>query len=124
MRHLEKGRVVIFAAGTGNPFFTTDSAASLRAVEINADLLIKATKVDGIYSADPVRDKTAIRYDVLSYDDVIERKLAVMDTTAIVLCRENNMPLRVLNMMQPGALLRTARGMPEGTLVTGFGEAQ
>ena len=124
VRHLEKGRVVIFAAGTGNPFFTTDSAASLRAVEINADLLIKATKVDGIYSADPVRDKSAIRYDVLSYDDVIERKLAVMDTTAIVLCRENNMPLRVLNMMQPGALLRTSRGMPEGTLVTGFGEAQ
>ena len=119
VRHLEKGRVVIFAAGTGNPFFTTDSAASLRAVEINADLLIKATKVDGIYSADPVRDKSAIRYDVLSYDDVIERKLAVMDTTAIVLCRENNMPLRVLNMMQPGALLRSARGMPEGTLVTG-----
>ena len=123
VRHLEKGRVVIFAAGTGNPFFTTDSAASLRAVEINADLLIKATKVDGVYSADPVRDKSAIRYDVLSYDDVIERKLAVMDTTAIVLCRENNMPLRVLNMMQPGALLRSARGMPEGTLVTGFGEA-
>ena len=117
VRHLEKGRVVIFAAGTGNPFFTTDSAASLRAVEINADLLIKATKVDGIYTADPVHDKTATRYDVLGYDEVIERKLAVMDTTAIVLCRENNMPLRVLNMMQPGALLRAARGMPEGTLV-------
>ncbi|MCY4155745.1 MAG: UMP kinase [Gammaproteobacteria bacterium] len=118
VRHLEKGRVVIFAAGTGNPFFTTDSAASLRAVEIDADLLIKATKVDGIYSADPMQDKAAIRFDVLGYDDVIERKLAVMDTTAIVLCRENNMPLRVLNMMQPGALLRAAQGLPEGTLVS------
>ncbi len=118
VRHLEKGRVVIFAAGTGNPFFTTDSAASLRAIEINADLLIKATKVDGVYSADPVQDKSAKRFDALSYDEIIEQKLAVMDTTAIVLCRENNMPLRVLDMMQPGALLRTARGMNEGTLVT------
>ncbi|MFQ5661158.1 MAG: UMP kinase [Gammaproteobacteria bacterium] len=117
VRHLEKGRIVIFAAGTGNPFFTTDSAASLRAVEINADLLIKATKVDGIYSADPVHDKTAERYDKLSYDEVIERKLKVMDTTAIVLCRENDMPLRVLDMMKTGALLRAARGENEGTLV-------
>lgn len=117
VRHLEKGRIVIFAAGTGNPFFTTDSAASLRAVEINADLLIKATKVDGIYSADPVHDKTAERYDKLSYDEVIERKLKVMDTTAIVLCRENDMPLRVLDMMKTGALLRAARGEDEGTLV-------
>ncbi len=119
VRHLEKGRVVIFAAGTGSPFFTTDSAASLRAVEINADLLIKATKVDGIYSADPEQDAAAERYEALSYDQVIEQKLAVMDTTAVVLCRDNDMPLRVLNMMQPGALLRTARGMPEGTLVSG-----
>ena len=118
VRHLEKGRIVIFAAGTGNPFFTTDSAASLRAVEINADLLIKATKVDGVYSADPVKDKSATRYDTLEYDEVIERKLAVMDTTAVVLCRDNNMPLRVLDMMKPGALMRAARGMDEGTLVS------
>ncbi len=118
IRHLEKKRVVIFAAGTGNPFFTTDSAASLRAVEINAELLIKATKVDGVYSADPVLDKTATRYDVLNYDEVIERKLGVMDTTAVVLCRENNMPLRVLNMMEKGALMRAATGEDEGTLVT------
>ena len=118
LRHLEKGRVVIFAGGTGNPFFTTDSAASLRAIEIGADLFIKATKVDGIYSADPKRDKNAKRYDQLSYDEVIERKLGVMDTTAIVLCRENKMPLRVLDMMQPGALMRAACGYNEGTLVT------
>ncbi len=118
IRHLEKGRIVIFAAGTGNPFFTTDTAASLRAVEINADLLIKATKVDGVYSADPVRDKKAIRYQKLGYDEVIERKLGVMDTTAVVLCRENNMPLRVLDMMKPGALMRVARGKDEGTLVS------
>jgi len=117
IRHLEKGRVVIFAAGTGNPFFTTDSAASLRAVEINAGLLIKATKVDGIYSADPVLDKKAVRYERLHYDEVIERKLGIMDTTAIVLCRENDMPLRVLDMMKPGALMRAVKGENEGTLV-------
>lgn len=117
IRHLEKKRVVIFAAGTGNPFFTTDSAASLRAVEINADLLIKATKVDGIYSADPVVDKQAVRYERLGYDEVIARKLGVMDTTAIVLCRDNDMPLRVLNMMKSGSLLRAVRGENEGTLV-------
>jgi uridylate kinase len=118
IRHLEKGRVVIFAAGTGNPFFTTDSAASLRAVEISADLLIKATKVDGVYSADPMKDKSANRYQTLDYDKVIEQKLAVMDTTAVVLCRDNNMPLRVLDMMKPGALMRAARGLDEGTLVS------
>ena len=118
VRHLEKGRVVIFAAGTGNPFFTTDSAASLRAVEINAELLIKATKVDGVYSADPVLDKTATRYETLKYDEVIERKLGVMDTTAVVLCRDNNMPLRVLDMMNHGALMRAALGQNEGTLVS------
>ena len=117
VRHLEKGRVAIFAAGTGNPFFTTDSAASLRAVEINADLLIKATKVDGVYSADPVRDKSAVRYEKLSYDEVIEKKLDVMDATAVVLCRENKMPLRVLDMNRNGALLRAASGEDEGTLV-------
>jgi len=118
VRHLEKGRVVVFAAGTGNPFFTTDSAASLRAIEINAELLIKATKVDGVYSADPVKDKTAKRYDVLSYDAVLDQKLGVMDATAIVLCRENNMPLRVLDMTQVGSMMRAVQGLNEGTLVT------
>ncbi|MCK5668053.1 MAG: UMP kinase [Gammaproteobacteria bacterium] len=118
VRHLEKGRVVIFAAGTGNPFFTTDSAASLRAIEINADLLVKATKVDGVYSADPVKDKTAKRYDELSYDEVLDQKLGVMDATAIVLCRENNMPLRVLDMAKPGSVMRAVQGLNEGTLVT------
>lgn len=118
VRHLEKGRVVIFAAGTGNPFFTTDSAASLRAVEIDADLLIKATTVDGVYSADPKKDRSAKRYQRLSYDQVIEQKLGVMDATAVVLCRENHMPMRVLDMMQPGALMRAACGEDEGTLVT------
>lgn len=118
VRHLEKGRVVIFAAGTGNPFFTTDSAASLRAIEINADLLVKATKVDGVYSADPVKDKTAKRYDELSYDEILDQKLGVMDATAIVLCRENNMPLRVLNMTKPGSMMRAVQGLNEGTLVT------
>lgn len=118
IRHLEKGRVVIFAAGTGNPFFTTDSAASLRAVEINADLLIKATKVDGVYSADPVRFEGATRYDTLSYDEVLDRRLEVMDATAVVLCRDNHMPLRVVNMNQPGAFKRAVMGEPEGTLIT------
>ncbi len=118
IRHLEKRRIVIFAAGTGNPFFTTDSAASLRAVEINAELLIKATKVDGVYNADPELDSTATRYERLSYDEVIEKKLGVMDTTAVVLCRENNMPLRVLDMMEKGALMRAAEGEEQGTLVT------
>lgn len=119
IRHLEKKRVVIFAAGTGNPFFTTDSAASLRAIEINADLLIKATKVDGIYSADPVKDDKANKFDNLSYDEVIEGKLDVMDTTAVVLCRENNMPLQVLDMTRPGVLVQAVQGESVGTLVTG-----
>ena len=118
IRHLEKGRVVIFAAGTGNPFFTTDSAASLRAVEINADLMIKATKVDGVYSADPEKDMDAVRYDRLSYDEVLTKKLAVMDATAVVLCRDNNMPLRVLDMTTGGSMLRAALGENEGTLVS------
>ena len=118
VRHLQKGRTVIFAAGTGNPFFSTDSAASLRAVEIKADILIKATNVDGIYDADPNENKDAERYDVLSYDEVIEKKLGVMDATAVVLCRENNMPIRVLDMTKPGALHRAAIGMDEGTMVT------
>jgi uridylate kinase len=118
IRHLEKGRVVILAAGTGNPFFTTDSAASLRAIEINAELMIKATKVDGVYSADPNKVPDAVRYDVLDYDEVLERKLAVMDATAVVLCRDNNMPLRVVDMTQPGAFVRAALGDKVGTLVT------
>ena len=117
VRHLEKGRVVILAAGTGNPFFTTDSAASLRAIEIGAELLIKATKVDGVYSSDPVKNNDAIRYETLNYDDVIERKLNVMDTTAVVLCRENKIPLRILDMTKSGVLLRAAMGENEGTLV-------
>lgn len=118
VRHLETGRVVIFAAGTGNPFFTTDSAASLRAIEINADLLIKATKVDGVYSVDPAIDKTAKRYNELAYDDVLVKGLDIMDATAIVLCRENNMPLRVLSMAQSGSMMRAVKGLNEGTLVT------
>jgi uridylate kinase len=118
IRHLEKGRVVILAAGTGNPFFTTDSAASLRAIEIGADLLIKATKVDGVYSADPAIVKDAVRYDRLDYDDVLARKLGVMDATAIVLCRDNNMPLRVVDMTHPGSFVRAALGENVGTLVT------
>ncbi len=118
VRHLEKGRVVIFAAGTGNPFFTTDSAASLRGVEINADVVIKATKVDGVYSADPVKDPAATKYDKLSFDEVIEKKLAVMDTTAIVLCRDNNLPIRVFDMNKKGALARVVNGLDEGTLVS------
>ncbi len=118
VRHLEKGRVVIFAAGTGNPFFTTDSAASLRAIEINADLMIKATKVDGVYSADPRHVQDARRYDRLDYDQVLSEKLAVMDATAVVLCRDNALPLRVLDMTRAGAMLRAVRGESEGTLVT------
>jgi len=117
IRHLEKGRVVIFAAGTGNPFFTTDSAASLRGVEINADIVIKATRVDGVYTADPEKDKTATRYEHLTFDEVIRNKLGVMDTTAIVLCRDNNLPIRVFNMNKQGALMRIICGEAEGTLV-------
>lgn len=117
IRHLEKGRVVILAAGTGNPFFTTDSAASLRGIEINADVVLKATKVDGVYSADPSKDPDAERYTRLTYDEVIERKLMVMDATAIVLCRDQAMPLRVFNMNKAGALMRVVMGEDEGTLV-------
>lgn len=117
IRHLDKGRVVIFSAGTGNPFFTTDSAASLRAVEIDAHLLIKATKVDGVFSADPIVDPAARRFVRLDYDEVLHKKLAVMDATAIVLCREHNMPLRIINMHKEGSLIRAARGEDEGTLI-------
>ncbi len=117
VRHLEKGRVVVFAAGTGNPFFTTDTAASLRAIEVGADLLLKATKVDGIYTADPVKDKQAKRYEHLSYQQVLDQRLSVMDTTAIVLCRDNKMPLRVYDMFRAGDLMRIVRGENVGTLV-------
>lgn len=117
VRHLEKGRVVIFGAGTGNPFFTTDSAASLRGVEIGADVVIKGTKVDGVYSDDPVKVKDAKLYSCLSFDEVISKNLQVMDTTAIVLCRDYNMPVRVYNMNKPGALNRVIAGEDEGTLV-------
>jgi uridylate kinase len=118
IRHLEKGRVTIFAAGTGNPFFTTDTAASLRAIEIEADLLLKATKVDGIYDADPVGNPNARRYDRLTYDEVLDRRLNVMDATSIVLCRDHRLPLRVFNLNDPGALVRAASGADVGTLVT------
>lgn len=116
--HLENGRVVVFAAGTGNPFFTTDSAAALRAVEIGADLLLKATKVDGIYTADPKKDASATRYDTLTYDVAIDRRLGVMDQTAMVMGRDHRMKLRVYDMDRPGALLRIVRGESVGTLVT------
>ena len=117
IRHLEKGRVVIFAAGTGNPFFTTDSAASLRAIEINADVMLKATKVDGIYSADPLKDPQAVRYDLLTYDEALARKLQVMDATAIVMCREHDLPLMVFNINRHGDLVRIVCGEKVGTTV-------
>ena len=117
IRHLEKGRVVIFAAGTGNPFFSTDSAASLRAVEISADVMLKGTKVDGIYSADPVKDATAVRYERLTYDEALARKLGVMDATAIVMCREHNLPVKVFNINRHGDLVRIVCGENVGTTV-------
>ncbi len=110
MRHLEKGRVVIFSAGTGNPFFTTDSAAALRAVEINADLMLKATKVDGIYTADPKKDPSARKYDELTYDEALAKRLGVMDQTAMVLCRDHAMKLRVYDMDRAGALMKIVMG--------------
>ena len=117
IRHLEKGRVVIFAAGTGNPFFTTDTAASLRAIEIGADVLIKGTKVDGVYTADPMKDPSATRYATLSYDQVLVENLKVMDATAIVMCRDNDLPLVVYNLNNPGDLVRLVRGERVGTTV-------
>jgi uridylate kinase len=118
VRHLEKGRVTIFAAGTGNPFFTTDTAASLRAIEINADLLLKATKVNGVYSDDPMKNPKAERYTRLTFEKVLADKLNVMDATAIVMCRDNDLPLRVFDLTKPGELLRIVRGEEVGTLVT------
>ncbi len=118
VRHLEKGRVVILAAGTGNPFFTTDTAASLRAIEIGADVLLKATKVDGVYDADPVGNPDATRYDTVSFDTVLTDKLMVMDATAIVMCRDNELPLRVFDLTRENALVRAMSGDDIGTLVT------
>jgi uridylate kinase len=118
IRHLEKGRVIILAAGTGNPFFTTDTAASLRAIEIGADVLLKATKVDGVYDADPVKNPGARRFETVSYDQVINDKLLVMDATAVVMCRDNDLPLRVFDLTQPDALFKAMTGDEVGTLVS------
>ena len=117
-RHLEKGRVVIIAGGTGNPFFTTDTAAALRAIEVGADIVLKATKVDGVYSADPVLDETARMYESLGYDEVIEGKLRVMDTNAIVLCRDQGMPIRVFNVFGSGNLMNIVKGKNVGTIIS------
>lgn len=117
MAHLQKGRVVIFAAGTGNPFFTTDTAASLRGLEIGADVVIKATKVDGVYDKDPVKHADAVRYDTLSYDEVLEKRLGVMDAAAIAICRDNKMPLRVFSINNKGSLMGAMQNEKEGTLV-------
>ncbi len=117
MRHLEKGRVVIFAAGTGNPYFTTDTAASLRAMEVHAEVIMKATKVDGVYTADPKKDKKAVRFKQLSYLDVLQRELKVMDSTAISLCMDNNLPILVFNLTRPGNIQRAVLGEDVGTVV-------
>lgn len=117
VRHLEKGRVVIFAAGTGNPFFTTDSAASLRAIEINAQLMIKATKVKGVYSADPEKDKNAEFYPRLTYNQALDQRLNVMDATALVLCRDNNLPMRVMNIFEQGSIMKLMQGSDIGSLI-------
>jgi uridylate kinase len=118
IRHLEKGRVVIFAAGTGNPYFTTDTAAALRAMEMRAEVILKGTKVDGIYSADPMIDASAERYESISYLQVIERSLKVMDSTAVTLCMDNKLPIVVFNLRQAGNLRRVIMGEPVGTTVT------
>lgn len=118
LKHLNLNRVVIFAAGTGNPYFTTDTAASLRAAEINADILVKATKVDGVYDSDPVTNPDAKRFERVSYDQVLQQRLGVMDATAIALCRDNNMDLRVLSIAEEGALTQMAQGKEIGTLIT------
>jgi len=115
--HLEKGRIVIFGAGTGNPFFTTDSAASLRAIEINADVILKGTRVDGIYTADPLKDPNAVKYDRISFDDAYEKGLKIMDLTAFTLCKENNLPIVVFDMDTPGTLKRLMQGEDLGTIV-------
>ena len=118
LQYLEEGKVVIFAAGTGNPFFTTDTAASLRGAEIGAEVVLKATKVDGVYTADPMKDPTATRYTRLSFDEAIGRHLGIMDATAFALCRDQKLPIRVFSIVKPGALMRVVIGEDEGTLVT------
>ena len=117
VRHLEKGRIVIFGAGTGNPFFTTDSAASLRAIEINADVILKGTRVDGIYTADPFKDSSAVKYEHITFDEVYQQNLSVMDLTAFTLCKENNLPIIVFDMDTPGNLKDLINGKKVGTLV-------
>jgi uridylate kinase len=117
VRHLEKGRVVIFGAGTGNPYFTTDTAATLRAIEVEANVILKGTRVDGIYTADPEKDRNAKKYDNISFTEVYEKGLNVMDLTAFTLCKENNLPLIVFDMNKPGNLGRIVTGEPIGTLV-------
>jgi uridylate kinase len=117
LQYLEEGKVVVFAAGTGNPFFTTDTAAALRGAEIGAEVVLKATKVDGVYSADPNKDPTARRYDSIGFDEAIARNLQVMDATAFALCRDQKLPIRVFSIFKPGALLRVVQGEDEGTLV-------
>jgi uridylate kinase len=117
MRHLEKGRIVVFAAGTGNPYFTTDTAAALRAIEINADIVLKATKVDGIYDADPMKVPTAKRYDTVSYDECLAKDLRAMDATAISLCRENKMPILVFDLNEPNNIVRVCHGESVGTRI-------
>ena len=117
LQYLEEGKVVVFAAGTGNPFFTTDTAAALRGAEIGAEVVLKATKVDGVYTADPMKDSTATRYDKLAFDEAISRNLGIMDATAFALCRDQKLPIRVFSIVKPGALLRVVMGEDEGTLV-------
>jgi uridylate kinase len=119
VRHMEKGRVLVFGGGTGNPFFTTDTAAALRAVEIKAEVLMKATKVDGVYDKDPVKDATAVKFDRLSFTEVLTRNLKVMDATAISLCRDNNLPLTVFNLQKEGNIKRVVCGEPIGTIIGG-----
>lgn len=117
LQYLEEGKVVVFAAGTGNPFFTTDTAAALRGAEIGAEVVLKATKVDGVYTADPMKDPTATRYTQLAFDEAIGRNLGIMDATAFALCRDQKLPIRVFSIVKPGALLRVVMGEDEGTLV-------
>ena len=117
IRHMEKGRVVIFAAGTGNPFFTTDTAAALRGAEIGAEIMLKATKVDGVYTADPKKDASATRYSTITFDEALIKNLQVLDATAFALCRDQNLPLKVFSIFKPGALKRVVQGEDEGTLV-------
>ena len=124
MHHLESGRIVIFAGGTGSPLVTTDSAASLRAIEIEADVLLKATNVDGVYSADPIKEPQAVLYDKLTYDAALKKELAVMDLNAFCQCRDFNMPIRVFNINKPGVLLRVVMGANEGTLVSSLSEEE